>query len=99
MGDPGSCSVAKPCTEDVPIDASTGSSLLESRSGSALPTPPCSKTWFEPARNLQQVYIYLDGGDGSFGERARLLSLNPRVTIECPLWTDVETLSWENGSC
>ncbi|GAB4104506.1 SMI1/KNR4 family protein [Micromonospora taraxaci] len=38
-----------------------------------LPRPPRGRAWFEPARKLKQVYVYLDGGAGSFRERARLL--------------------------
>ncbi|RKR93068.1 SUKH superfamily protein [Micromonospora pisi] len=38
-----------------------------------LPRPPRADDWFEPARKLKQVYVYLDGGLGSFTERTRLL--------------------------
>ncbi|BCJ77106.1 hypothetical protein CS0771_66500 [Catellatospora sp. IY07-71] len=38
-----------------------------------LPEPPRLDAWFEPMRPLREVYVYLDGGEGGFGERARSL--------------------------
>jgi hypothetical protein len=39
----------------------------------ALPTPATRVAWFEPARKLRQVYVYLEGGTGGFRARALLL--------------------------
>ncbi|MEV0133722.1 SMI1/KNR4 family protein [Dactylosporangium sp. NPDC050688] len=38
-----------------------------------VPMPPEDKAWFEPARKLDEVYVYVDGGSGSFEDRVRLL--------------------------